>query len=203
MSERHHALLVALADAGEVAVIEIQVSSPERDEFRHAQPCRIEHFNERFVAQPACSGGVGLVQQSVDFLEREKLRQSSPCARRSQIVGGTAIAFLLRRGKAIETADARDGAGDRPRCQTRGHQLPHERFEVLALKLADGSASFIGEVSENRQVARIALDRIRRHATDVTQVGEVDVNHGTPCSVLESLITHHSSRIADRRIAES
>ena len=56
---------------------------------------------------------------------------------------------------------------------------PDEGFEVPPGQRLDRHLVRLGKGRERREVARVALHRVRRHAANVAEVGQVDVNHGS------------------------
>ncbi len=113
-----------LADAGEIALVEMQIARLDRHQLRHPHAARVEHFDQRLVAQAARRRDVGLREQPIDLVEVEKLRQRRPGARRLQVSGRALVELSLEREEPIEAADARHGPRHRTRRQSLSHQAP-------------------------------------------------------------------------------
>jgi hypothetical protein len=60
--------------------------------------------------------------------------------------------------------------------------MPDERFEIVPLQSLDRPIAPIGEISQHRQIAGVALDRVCRHSSNVAQIREIIVD--------QSLIAH-------------
>ena len=80
--------------------------------------------------------------------------------------------------KAIEPSIARHAARDRSRRAPLRHQVPHECLEVLPSQLIDTLPSAGGELRQPVQIARVALDRVRRETTLDGEVREIRVQCG-------------------------
>ena len=137
---------------------------------------------QRLVAQAARRRDVRLRQQAIDLVEVEKLRQRRPRARRLQVGGGTLLELSLEREKPIEAAHARDRrappiAATAPASSGCGQTLRAR----AASSASTGCLARLGERRERREVARVALDGVRRHPPHVAEVGDVGVDHGDSC----------------------
>ena len=67
--ERHHPLLVSLADARQVSLVQVEIAGAECHQLRDAKSRRVQHFNQRLVAQSARRAGVGLREQTIHLFE--------------------------------------------------------------------------------------------------------------------------------------
>ncbi len=119
-----------------------------------------------------------MLDQLVDLIGREELRQRRPGARRHDIVGGTSGQAAFEDKEAIKTANRRDHAGDRARGQTARALAPDERLELAPIERLDWRVGGRGEPAERSQVARIALERVIGQPPLDAQMIEVGVDHG-------------------------
>ena len=121
---------------------------------------------------------VGLRDQRVHFLDRQKRRQRGPGARRPQIVGRAVVETAVEHEKAVEAAHRGDRAGDRARRQAAAALFTNERLERLPIQRFDRPAGAGGKGGERRQIARVALERVARQPALDAQVIEVRVTTG-------------------------
>src|SRR5512145_208301 len=111
LADGYDALLVALAGAGNVALVQVQISWLQADQFRHAHAARVEHLDQRLVPQTPGRGDLGLREQPIHLLEVEEPRERRPRSRSAEILGRTLLIAMLERDEAVKAANARDRAG--------------------------------------------------------------------------------------------
>ena len=179
LTERNDALLVPLADAGQVALVQMKIVRTHGDQFGHPDSGCIEHFDHGLVAKPAWRRGVRYGEQLVDILQIEELREGRPGPWRLEIVGRARLAFLLERDEPEEPADARDRPRDRPRRQPARHLRTNERFQVPPGHRVDWHFVRLRERRKRREVASVALHGVRRHTADIAEICQINVNHGS------------------------
>src|SRR5258707_8903327 len=114
-SHRHDALLRALADAADDALLEIDARLVEADGLADAQACAVEELDERLVAERARRRSRGGVDQPLGLAGRKRARQGAPPPRQGDLGGGVVAARTEQHLVAVEGADRRDAARDRRR----------------------------------------------------------------------------------------
>src|SRR5260370_4570720 len=77
-SHRHDALLRALADAADDALLEIDARLVEAGGFADAQACAVEELDERLVAERARHRSSGGVDQPLRLARRKRARHGPP-----------------------------------------------------------------------------------------------------------------------------
>ena len=178
IADRHDPLLVALPRARQVGRLQIDVGRTKRDELRHPHAGRIQQLDERPIAEPARCADVWLLDQPIDVVNREISRQHFPRARRSQVVGRTRLDPSVDDQKAIEPAIARDGSRHRTRRTTRGHHVADEVFEVGERQGIDRRRPPGGVLGERLEIARVALNGIRRKSALDSEMRQIRVKRG-------------------------
>ena len=143
-ADRHQALLGALAAGAQHPGLEVELGQLQGDRLRGAQPAGVHRLEQRAVAQRAGRVAPGLVEQPVDLVAAEHLRQAAPRARRAQLGGRVVVDQLLAAQVAVEGAQAGDLALQRGRRDGRpavaaGGELGDERRQVARASTASGS----------------------------------------------------------------
>ena len=162
IADGHQPLLAALAAAGEIPAFEIHILLAQAHHLRDPQPRGVQQFDQRAIAHPSGLRRVGGLQQPVNLLHREELRQRFPGPRRLQIAGRVVLAMPGKYEIPIKAANA----GHRPRHRSRrpplAHQQAHVLFERTAIQPLDRSSQASGNLSKLGQVAAVAFDGMRR-----------------------------------------
>ncbi len=184
VADRDQPLFVALADAGEVIGVEMQIGRADADQLGHTHARRVEHFDHRAISQATRCRDIGRGEQGIHLFDREKRRQRRPGTRRTKVFGGVLLEVPIERQVAIETADGGHAARHGTRRQSAGHLLPHERFERRAIQVLDAPAAPRGESGQRLQVAIVALERVRREPALHAQMVEIGLKvRGQPLTV--------------------
>ena len=164
----------------------MEIREPYADELGDAQAGRVQQLDHRAIAQAERRGRVGLIEQPIHFIEREKLGQRRPRARRAQVVGGARADPSIEHEEAIEAADGGDAARNRSRREAAGSLLAHERLERRAIERVERAACGGGIPSERGQIARVALERVIGQPALDAQMIQESVDHRTVDSRLST-----------------
>ena len=182
VADRHEALLAALAEAGEVTALEVEVLLAETDHFRHAQPRRVEQLDQRAVAQAARLRDVRRAKQAIDFICRQEFRQRLPGSRRAH-VGGRIVGAMIRDDeKPIEATKAGHGPRDRFWGPPLAHHLPDHVLERAAIQRLDRTLARSGRGGQLGQVAPVALHGVRRQPPLDGEMRQIGVDQSAHAS---------------------
>src|SRR6266852_6507700 len=106
LTERHEALLRALAEDADHAHVEAHLGELQAHELRNAQPARVEHFQQRTVAQPERYARVRLREQRFDIDLRERLWKARRLLRGIELERGIDLDAPPAREEPIEALEA-------------------------------------------------------------------------------------------------
>ena len=176
----------ALADAGEVRLVEVQVVRAHAHELRHPHAGGVQQLQHRAIPEATRSRDVRLRQQGVHLLDREERGKRGPGPRRPQILGGVANDRAVQQEVAVEAADGGHGSGHGARGEAGRPELAHERFEIGALERLERALLRRSVPRQRAQVARVALERVRREAPLDAQVIQERVDHSSPDRLVDT-----------------
>ena len=158
---RHQPLFIALAEAGEIALAEMEIGGSDADELGHPHPRRVEELDHGAIAKAERRRHVRLRDQRVDLLERKELRQRRPGARRLQVVRRTAGQTAVEHQEPVVSANRRDRSSHGPRGQPPGDLLAHEFLERATIERVGLHAEPGRVLRERGQVAPVAFEGVR------------------------------------------
>src|SRR6266404_3771015 len=120
-SHRHDALLRALADAADDALLEIDARLVEADGLADAQACAVEELDERLVAERARRRSRRGVDQPLGLAGRKRARQGAPPPRQLDVgeVAAVRLDGLGREPRGREREEGLDLVG----CRDAAHDL--------------------------------------------------------------------------------
>src|SRR6478736_3416393 len=147
VADRHDALLAALANALQKPLVRAQVGQAQADELRYPQAGRVEHFNQRAIAQALRRRHVGGLEQRVDAVERFELAFARGRKRR-ELRQITPVGFDRVGGHAALDLDVPQVAHDRhgePRLGAG--RLRSERHESHENTIGRNSQEFPIEIA--------------------------------------------------------
>ena len=182
LADRHEPLLVALADARQVLLVEVQIGGADADQLGDAHAGRVEQLDHRAIAQAAAASR----------------RRAARSARRLPRATGTSAAPATRAAaadrrrdcrrrrpiedqKPVEAADGGDRARDRPRRQPARHLLRGRTPRAPARSSARARVPApAANAASAAQIARVAFERVVGQPPFDAQMVEigVDTRHG-------------------------
>ena len=158
-TDRHDALLAALADHAHEPVVEVDARLVESDGLRDTQPCAVEQLHERLVAQrPRLRPGGG-VDQPFCLAGRERLGQWLGAPGQLDARGRVVVARAEQLLVAVEAARGRGASRDRRTGEAVGAELGGVALQLLERRLR-GRLAEVG--AERREVAPVGVDGARR-----------------------------------------
>ena len=178
LANRDQPFLVALADAGQVVLVEMQIGGADADQLRDAHARRVQQFDHGAVAQPARRRDIRCGDERVDLLDGEEPGQRRPGGRPAEIVGRALIQAAIEHEKAVVAPDRGDRSRDGPRREPARHALADERFEGLTVERLGVALRRRRKRGQRPQIARVALQGMAGEPAFDTQVIEVEINHG-------------------------
>ena len=158
-SDRHDALLRALADAADEPRVEVDARLVQPDRLTHAEPGAVEELDQRAVAQRArCRPRRGF-DEALRLAGRQRARQRPSPARQLELGGGVVGTDAEERLVAEEGADRRDAAaivaGASPAARS-----PARYCSSCSVVIApDGPLEPCAQCGE---IAPVGVDRLRR-----------------------------------------
>ena len=112
-TQRHQALLVALPDAADDALLEIDAPTLEADRLAHAQAGSIEKLEQSPVAQRPRAHAVRRLDQALDLAWSERARQLLAPPGQRDVGRGIVLAHAEDDQVTVERARGRGLPGDR------------------------------------------------------------------------------------------
>ncbi len=109
VADRDDALLVALARAGEIRRVQVDIGRPQRHQFRDAHPGCVQQLDDRAVTKASRRRHVGLCDEAIDVLDGQVSRQDLPRTR------WTKILRRVHAQAAVDHAETDRSPGNRPR----------------------------------------------------------------------------------------
>jgi hypothetical protein len=106
LAERNQSLAPALARDADDALVEIDLAEPEADELGDPQPGGVEHLEHGPVPVAEGVAGIGRIEQRLDLVLAQRLRQRPADLRHRDLRGGV----LARTALAHEPAEKSDGS---------------------------------------------------------------------------------------------
>src|SRR5205085_2437790 len=135
--DRHDPLLVALAEAADEPVLEVDTAALERDRLGDAKTRAVEELDERAVAEVARLRAGGRLDEPLGLRRRERAREPPRAARQVELGGRVVGARTEERLVAEEGAERGGPAGDRRRREALRAELGEVPLEVLRGRPAD------------------------------------------------------------------
>src|SRR5437588_4464250 len=136
-ADRDDPLLVALAEAADEPVLEVDAAPLERHRLRDAQARAVEELGERAVAEVARLRAGGRLDEPLGLRRRERARKPARAARKVEVGGRIVAARAEERLVAEERAQRRRAPRDRRGREPLGAQLGEVPLEVVGARPAD------------------------------------------------------------------
>jgi hypothetical protein len=193
-AEGHEPLARPLALGPQRELLEIEIADFEADGLGRAQPGGVHGLEQRAVAQGERLGAPRLLEQPVDLVAAEHVREPGAAAGRGERGGRVLLEQVLAPQVAVEGAQRRglavDGGGRGARAVVAGHQAGQVVGEVGAGGVEDGQSPLGEEAAHLQEVGAVGLERVAREAALELEVGQ-EVEH--------QMLEHRRTRGRDRR----
>ena len=176
VADRHDALLVPFTGAGKIARLEIQIARAQVNQLGHAHAGRVKDFDERAIAQSARGGDIGLLDEPLDFLDAEKLRQSGPGSRCLQVIGRIRLDVLRERREAVEAPHGCHHSRDRPWREPFVHQAVNKILEVMAAEVLNGLFDARSRFSKPLEIAAVTFEGVIGEPAFDPQVRQIRID---------------------------
>src|SRR5690606_7512256 len=173
MADGYHALLSALADDGEQALVAAHGADRQCYELRDPQAGGVKQFQKALhpeSPQPRRASGLitvdgSLFQQAADIVLTEDLRQATPRSRAVDRLGGIVGAHTFGKQIKVELADGGYPPGGRGRGKAASFYIGEIVANVLCPRCFRGRPPCRQERRVVGEVPGVALERVRRRAT--------------------------------------
>ena len=188
VADRDQSFLVALADAGEVVGVEMQIGGADADQLGHTHARRVEHFDHRAVAQAArrrrrrARRARHRPVRSRETSAAPARRAGDEGPRRGCARGGDRAPDSDRNRVWRPRRAPRNAATDRwPSAAARTLRARVDPSDSIAL------AGRCGESGQRLQVAIVAVERVRREPALDAQMVEIGLEDGSQQLTPDSL----------------
>ena len=173
LAERHEALLAALARDPENAVVHVHAVAGQTHDLRNAKPRSVEELEHRPIPQAEGTLRVGRLQERLDLVLTQGLRQRQTDAGILQVDRRVLRKFQMRGREGIEAANRRQGARRRARRQAARRKRPEVSRQIRAGRPRGLEPPPGEKLAEGRQVALVGRHAGARESAFDGQVVEI------------------------------
>src|SRR2546430_8989858 len=167
-SDRHHALLAALAEHAHQAIVEVEVPPVEADELADARAGGVQRLDDGAVAERPWRVADDGAEQRLDLVFGERLGDAQGHARRADLLARVDGEEPLLEAEAMERTHSHQRPGDRRRralrtpvaVACRRQFLDVGEHRLLADRARIALASFAEELRVAAEVAAVRRPRI-------------------------------------------
>ena len=176
-AHRHAALAAALAQHRHQTVVQVQVAPAQVAQLRQPQAGGIEQLEQGAVAQAQrCIDGN--LDQHLGLVGVEHLRQLAGCLGTPDTGGRVGRHLALAQQPVVVAPAGREPPLQAARGQSAAVPGGHERADRVGIERLQRPALLPRPVLQRRQVAAVAVQRVRRHAPLDRQVFQVPAGSG-------------------------
>ena len=186
LSERHEALLAALAAHVDRLALEVEVGEVEPDRLGASQPPRVEELEQRPVSKRERRVALDLLEERIDFRGLRRVRQPS----RSRSREGSVRDARGTVREAQARADGGNAAGDRRRCEPLPAvtELGDPVRENARVGLLELEAPLVEPAREGVEIRAIgALRRVRQSPVLEKSLDCRAIGHGTAFAIADGV----------------